>query len=118
MEQISEQFKAAIENVAGQLYNATLKECKKAIRADGADYDSGYRDGLAAGKQKVLENFPAWRIAERDDYLKETCLAMAGEFGYRVIRRGQLIKEGWKYIPLKALKILPTLEDAGEEVEA
>ena len=117
MERISEQFKAAIENVAGQLYNATLKECKKAIRAEGADYDSGYRDGLAAGKAKVLEHFPAWHIATKDDYTKETVFALAGEFGYRTVYRGQLLKEGWKYIPIKSLKVLPVIEEDENELE-
>ena len=29
--------------------------------------------------------------------------------------RGQLIKEGWKYIPLKSLKMLPVEAEEGEE---
>lgn len=55
----------------------------------------------------MLENFPIWKIAPADDYVRETVLAGAGEFGMRVLHRGQLIKEGWKYIPIKSLKILP-----------
>lgn len=115
MEQFSEQFKTALENIAGQLYNATLKECKKAIKAEGMDYQSGFEEGIRTGKNKVLKNFPCWKIAPKDDYTRETVLALAGEFGYRVVYRGQLIKEGWKYIPLKSLKMLPVEAEEGEE---
>lgn len=107
MEQFSEQYKTALENIAGQLYNATLKECKRAIRLEGQDYQTGFEQGIAQGKRKLLENFPMWKIAEKDDYLRETVLAGAGEFGMRVLHRGQLIKEGWKYISIKSLKLLP-----------
>lgn len=108
MEQFSEQFKVSLENIAEQLYNVTLKEVRKSIKAEGLDYQTGYEQGVAAGKKKVLENFPMWKIAQKDDYTKETILALAGEFGYRIVYRGQLVKEGWKYISIKTLKILPT----------
>ena len=110
-QQFSEQFKVALENIAGQLYNATLKEAKKAIKAEGKDYQTGYQQGYVAGKNTVLENFPMWRIAPCDDYVKETVLALAGEFGRKIIWRGQLIKAGWKYISVKALRILPVEVD-------
>lgn len=116
MEQFSEQFKVSLENIAGQLYNAMLKECKKAIKAEGMDYQSGFEEGIRTGKNKVLENFPCWKIAPKDDYTRETVLALAGEFGYRVVYRGQLIKEGWKYISIKTLKMLPVeVVEEGEE---
>lgn len=116
MEQFSEQFKVSLENISGQLYNAMLKECKRAIKAEGMDYQSGFEEGIRTGKNKVLENFPCWKIAPKDDYTRETVLALAGEFGYRIVYRGQLIKEGWKYIAIKTLKILPVeVVEEGEE---
>ena len=109
MEQaLSQQFTHSIENIAQQLYGVVYKEVKKAIRLEGQDYQTGYEHGVVAGKKKVLENFPMWKIAPKDDYVRETVLAGAGEFGMRVLHRGQLIKEGWKYIPIKSLKILTT----------
>lgn len=106
-QEFSEQFNRALENVAQQLYNAMYKEIKKTIKLEGQDFQTGYEQGLAAGKKKLLENFPMWKIAEQDDYVRESVLAGAGEFGMRVIHRGQLIKAGWKYIPIKSLKMLP-----------
>lgn len=105
--ELSEQFNRVLENVSQQLYNAMYKEVKKAIKLEGQDYQTGYEQGLAAGKKKVLENFPMWKIAPCDDYVRETVLAGAGEFGMRIIYRGQLIKAGWKYIPIKSVKMLP-----------
>ena len=105
--ELSEQFTHSIENIAQQLYGAMYKEVKKAIKLEGQDYQTGYEQGVAAGKKKVLENFPMWKIAPKDDYIRESVLAGAGEFGMRVLYRGQLIKEGWKYIPIKSLKVLP-----------
>ena len=107
-QEFSDIFKHSIENVAQQLYGVVYKEAKKQIKLEGADYQTGYEQGIVAGKKKVLENFPMWKIAPKDDYVRETVLAGAGEFGMRVLHRGQLIKEGWKYIPIKSLKILPT----------
>lgn len=108
MEQFSEQFTHSLENVIQQLYGVMLKEVKKQIKAEGQDYQSGYEQGVEVGKKKVLENFPMWKIAPKDDYVYETVLALAGQLGYKLLYRGQLIKAGWKYIPLKSLKILPT----------
>lgn len=107
-QEFTDQLKHSLENIAAQLYGAMMKEVKKAIRLEGEDYQTGYQQGLAAGRQKVLENFPVWRIAAKDDYTREPVLALAGEFGYRVVHRGQLVKEGWKYIPIKSLKTLAT----------
>lgn len=107
-QELSQQFTHSIENIAQQLYGVVYKEVKKAIRLEGQDYQTGYEQGVVAGKKKVLENFPMWKIAPKDDYVRETVLAGAGEFGMRILHRGQLIKEGWKYIPIKSLKILPT----------
>ena len=115
MEQFSEQFIHSIDAITQQLYGAMLKEVKKSIKLSGEDYQTGYQQGVEAGKKKVLENFPMWKIAQKDDYLKETVLALAGEFGYRIIYRGQLIKAGWKYIPIKSLKILPVEVQEDEE---
>lgn len=114
-QELSQQFTHSIENIAQQLYGVVYKEVKKAIRLEGQDYQTGYEQGVVAGKKKVLENFPMWKIAPKDDYVRETVLAGAGEFGMRVLHRGQLIKEGWKYIPIKSLKILPT-EVTEEEI--
>ena len=115
-QQFSEQFLHSLENVAQQLYGAMYKEVKKAIKLEGQDYQTGYEQGVAAGKKKILENFPMWRIAEKDDYIREMVLAGAGEFGMRVLYRGQLIKAGWKYIPIKAIKMLP-VEVSPEETQ-
>ena len=117
MEQFSEQFIHSIDNIAHQLYGAMLKEVKKQIKLEGEDFQTGYQQGLDAGKKKALENFPMWKIAEKDDYVRETVLAGAGEFGMRVLHRGQLIKEGWKYIPIKSLKILPVEVEEKSEYE-
>lgn len=116
-QELSQQFTHSIENIAQQLYGVVYKEVKKAIKLEGQDYQTGYEQGIVAGKKKVLENFPMWKIAPKDDYVRETVLAGAGEFGMRVLHRGQLIKEGWKYIPTKSLKILPTevTEEDGHE---
>ena len=54
-------------------------------------------------------------LRRRNDYTRETVLALAGEFGYRLIWKGNLIKEGWKYISLKALKILPVEVEVKED---
>lgn len=110
-QEFSEQFKHSIENVITQLYGVMLKEVKKQIKSEGDDYQTGYQQGVEAGKKKVLENFPMWKIAAKDDYVPETVLAAAGEYGMRVIHRGQFIKEGWKYIPIKSLRILPVEVD-------
>lgn len=117
--ELSEQFKHSLENVAAQLYGAMLKEVKKTIKLEGQDYQTGYQQGVEAGKKKILEHFPVWKIQPNDDYIRETVLAGCGEFGMKVLHRGQLIKAGWKYIPIKSLKMLgvevPEEEKAQEE---
>lgn len=107
-QELSARFTHSIENVAQQLYGAMYKEIMNSIRLEGKDFQTGYEQGVAAGKRKVLENFPMWKIAQADDYLHEAVLAGTGEFGMRVLYRGQLIKKGWKYISIKSLKILLT----------
>lgn len=115
-QELSQQFTHSIENIAQQLYGVVYKEVKKAIRLEGQDYQTGYEQGVVAGKKKVLENFPMWKIAPADDYVRETVLAGAGEFGMRVLHRGQLIKAGWKYISIKSLKLLPVeIEEPNEK---
>lgn len=116
-QQFTEQFLHSLENIATQFYNALVKEVKKDIRLEGQDYQTGYQQGLAEGRRRLLENFPMWKIAPADDYLRETVLAGCFDLGMRVLYRGQLIKEGWKYIPIKALKMLPkeVAETEGEE---
>lgn len=107
-QELSAQFTKALENVSMQLYNAMYKEVKRVIKLEGQDYQTGFQQGVETGKKKVLDNFPMWKIAPADDYLRETVLAGCSDLGMRLLHRGQLIKAGWKYIPLKALKILPT----------
>lgn len=107
-QEFTEQFTHALGNIAHQLYGAMQKEVSKQLAAEGKDYAAGYRQGLQEGKQKILEHFPMWKIAPADDYLKESVLAGTGEFGMRVLHRGMLIKAGWKYVPIKALKMLLT----------
>lgn len=114
-QEFTDKFKHALENIARQFYGAIYKETKQAIKLEGDDFQTGYQQGYATGKKTVLENFPMWRIAPKDDYLKEQVLAGTGEFGMRVLHRGQLIKEGWKYIPIKSLKILPKEINTDEE---
>lgn len=107
-QEFTQQLTHAIDNIAHQLYGAILKDVKKRIKLEGEDYATGHQQGLAEGKRVALEKFPMWKIAPKDDYIRETVLAAAGEFGFRIVYRGQLIKEGWKYISIKALKFLPT----------
>ena len=114
-QEFTEQFKAALGNIAQQLYNALYKEVKKAIKLEGKDYQTGFEQGIAQAKKQLYEHFPMWQIAPADDYVRESVLAGAGEFGMRVLHRGQLIKEGWKYIPIRSLKMLPTEVEATEE---
>ena len=121
MEQLefSDQFKHSLECIANQFYGVIHKEVKKTIKLEGQDYQTGYQQGVEAGKKKVLENFPVWKIQPNDDYLRETVLAGCGEFGMKVLHRGQLIKAGWKFIPIKSLKMLgvevPEEQKAQEE---
>ena len=114
-QEFSEQFKHSLENIAQQFYGAMYKEVKKTIKLEGQDFQTGFEQCVAHSKKKLLENFPMWKIASADDYVRETILAGAGEFGMRVLHRGQLIKAGWKYISIKSLKILPV--EAIEEKE-
>lgn len=113
LHEFTEQFKHSIENVAKQVYGIVYKEAKKAVNRECGDFQKGY----AQGKQSALANFPMWKIAKNDDYVGETTLALAKEFGPRVLHRGQLIKSGWKYIPIKSLKMLLTEMPQEEEQE-
>lgn len=114
-QEFTEQFKAALGNIAQQFYNALYKEAKKAIKVEGQDYQTGFEQGIAHAKKQLYEHFPMWKIAPSDDYLRETVLAGCGEFGMKVLHRGQLIKEGWKYIPIRSLKLLPLEMETAEE---
>ena len=107
-QEFTEQFKHSLENIAQQFYNTFYKEIKKVIKGEGQDYQTGFEQGIAQAKKQLYEHFPMWKVAPADDYTRETILAGCGEFGMRVLHRGQLIKEGWKYIPIRSLKMLPT----------
>ena len=106
--EFTEQFQRALGNIAQQFYGALYKEAKKAIKSEGLDYQTGFEQGIAQAKKQLYEHFPMWKVAPAEDYTRETILAGCGEFGMRVLHRGQLIKEGWKYIPIRSLKMLPT----------
>lgn len=106
-QELSQQLTRLLENVANQFYNAIYKEVKKNIRLEGDDYQTGYKQGVEAAKRKLLENFPMWKVAEKDDYLSENVITCWGEFGTKILYRGQFIKKGWRYITIKSLKTLP-----------
>lgn len=113
--EFSQQFEQALRNIAQQFQGAMMKEVKKAIKAEGHDFEGGYQQGYRAGKETILEHFPAWKISPKDDYVTEAVLAMCSGFGMRVLYRGQLIKEGWKYISIRSLKLLPVEEEEKSE---
>ena len=110
-------FKHSVANIATQLYNVTLKEVNRQIKEDGQTYQNGYEKGFADGKNHVLQGFPMWHVASADDYASETLFCRAGEFGSRIVYRGQLIKAGWKFIPISALRQLPIEVPESEETD-
>lgn len=113
--EFSQQFEQAVRNIAQQLYGAMYKQVKKDMQQEGKDYQGGYTDGYRAGKDTILHNFPAWKEAQKDDYAMEQVVALAGEFGTKVLHRGMLIKAGWKYISVKSLKLLPKEVEDGAD---
>lgn len=105
--ELSNQVLHSLKNIGEQFYQVLYKEVKRNMVLEGKDYEAG----VFAGKQEVLKKLPVWKISNTDDYVETTTLTTSAEFGPRILRRGQLIKAGWKYIPIRDLKVLGTEVD-------